>query len=257
MSIEKHTKKMYDQFGADYQAKRQNKGTLFNEYLEVPCMVKAVGNIKGKKLLDVGCGAGIHIKKYLKNGADCWGIDLSQTMIGLAKKNCPGVPFKAGSMTKLPYANSIFDVVTASLSVHYAKNLVPVFKEISRVIKPGGMFYYSTESPMWTAREAYEDDNFKIIGLGKIINKKTGKQIVIGRPGAEKLTEWEMLPGMLMKTYVFAFRTHLQNLRQAGFELVDFIDCKPNLTFKKYDPADYSMFTRFPIFSIYVAQRKK
>ena len=102
----------------EYQEKR-----IFNELVEVPSMVKSVGNIKGKKLLDVGCGAGVHIKKYLKKGAKCRGIDISKSMIEMAKKNCPNVDFKVGSMTKLPYKDSSFDIVTASLSMDYIKNL--------------------------------------------------------------------------------------------------------------------------------------
>ena len=95
MNVETRTKKMYDQFGKEYQRTRneKHKSRLYNEYFEVPCMVKAVGDIKGKKLLDIGCGAGVHIKKYLSKGAKCWGIDISHSMIDMAKQNCPTVEF--------------------------------------------------------------------------------------------------------------------------------------------------------------------
>lgn len=258
MNVERHTKKMYDIYGKEYQRTREekHKSRLYNEFLEVPCMIKAVGNIKGKKLLDVGCGAGIHIKKYLKKGAKCWGIDLSKSMIEMAKKNCPTVDFKLGSMTKLPYKNSSFDVVTASLSIDYIEDLIPVFKEISRVLKKGGIFYYSNESPIASAREKYEDKNFKITGLGKFIIKKSGRMIALGHGWEEKLMTWEMVPGMTMKTYHKTFRTQLQALRKANFELIDFIDCKPIPAFKKYDSKSYKIFTKFPLFSIYVAKKK-
>ena len=65
-----------------------------------------------------------------------------------------------------------------------------------------------------------------------------------------------MVPGMIMKTYRKTFRTQLLNLRKARFELVDFIDCKPTLTLKKYDRASYEIFSKFPVFSIYVSQKK-
>jgi ubiquinone/menaquinone biosynthesis C-methylase UbiE len=258
MADEKHTKEMYDKFGKEYQKTRKEKhqSRLYNEYLEVPCMIKAVGNIKGKKLLDIGCGAGIHIKKYISKGAICWGSDISKSMIEMAKENCPDVKFEVASMTKLPYKNSSFDIVTASLSIHYIKNLVPVFKEISRVLKKGGKFYYSTESPTACARERYEDKNFSIVGVGKFIDKKTGKQITLGKAWDEVLTEWEMVPGMIIETYKKTFRTQLSNLRDTGFELIDFIDCKPTPTFKKYDPKGYEVYSKFPVFSIYVSQKK-
>lgn len=258
MDIEKHTKNMYDRFGKEYQRTREekHKSRLYNEFLEVPCMIKAVKNIKNKRLLDVGCGAGVHIKHYLKAGAKCNGIDLSKTMIELAKQNCPAVDFKIGSMNQLPYKNSSFDIVTASLCMDYIKTLQPVFKEVSRILKRGGLFYYSTTSPIASARERYEDKNFKIFGMGKFIDKRSGKMMALGRSWDEKISVWEMVPGMIMKTYEKTFRTQLQALRKANFELVDFIDCKPIPTFKKYDPEAYKIFIKFPIFSIYVSQKR-
>lgn len=258
MNVEKHTKKMYDSYGKEYQRTREEKykSRLYNEFLEVPCMFKAVGKIRNKTLLDIGCGAGIHIKHYLKAGAKCSGIDLSKTMIELAKQNCPNIDFKIGSMTKLPFKNSSFDIVTASLSIDYIKNLQPVFKEVNRVLKKKGLFYYSNNSPIYSAREKYEDNNFKISGIGKFIDKKSGKIIALGRAWNERLDEWEMIPGMIMKTYNKTFRTQLQALRKANFELVDFIDCKPIPAFKKYDPDSYKIFSKFPIFSIYVSKKK-
>lgn len=88
MSVEKHTRKMYDEYGEEYQRTRDagDKSRLYNEFLEVPAMVKAVGDVKGKKLLDVGSGVGVHIKKYLKKGAKCYGVDISKTMIELVRK---------------------------------------------------------------------------------------------------------------------------------------------------------------------------
>ena len=258
MNVEEHTRKMYDEFGGEYQRTRNEKhdSRLYNEYLEVPCMIEAVGSSEGKKLLDLGCGAGVHIKKYLKKGARCWGIDLSKTMIELAKKNCPNVDFKVGSITRLPYKNSFFDIVTASLSIDYIKSLKPVFKEINRVLEKGGLFYYSNESPIAFARERYEDKKFKIVGIGKFIEKKTGKHIYLGRAWDKRLTDQEMVPGMLMKTYNKTFRTQLKALVDNGFELVDFIDCKPTPAFKKYDRKAYKLFLKFPLFSIFVARKK-
>jgi ubiquinone/menaquinone biosynthesis C-methylase UbiE len=257
-NVEKHNKEMYNQFGKEYQKSRdeKSKSRLYNEYLEVPCMLKAVGKIKRKKLLDVGCGGGVHIKHYLKTGAKCSGIDLSDTMIELAKKNCPNADFKVGSMLKLPYKSNSFDIITCSLAIDYVENLDKVLKEMSRVLKKGGRVYYSTGSPIYLAKERYEDENYKITGIGEFKNKKSGKYIILGNAWKERLAEWEMLPGMLLKTFKRTLRTNLESLRKAGFELVDFIDCKPSPEFKKYDAEEYKVVTKFPAFSIYVGRKK-
>jgi ubiquinone/menaquinone biosynthesis C-methylase UbiE len=102
-------------------------------------------------------------------------------MIELAKENCPNVDFKIGSMNKLPFKNSSFDIVTASLSIHYVNNINTVFKEIYRILKKGGLFYYSNESTIVSAREKYENNDIKIVGIGKFIDKKSGKIITLGK----------------------------------------------------------------------------
>lgn len=262
MSDEKKAKEMYDTFGLDYQNSRKNKKTerLYNDYYELPSMIKAVGDIKNKKLIDLGCGAGVHIKKYLKKGAKCTGIDISETMLIQAKQNCPDVEFTIGSMSKLPYKNSSFDIATASLSIHYQKNLNSVIREVSRALKKGGLFYYSTESPTSTNREIYEFDNYRIAAVGKIKvkdkNGKTKEQISLGNGNKDSFVDFEMLPGMTVRNYRYSLQTHLQTLRKNGFELIDVIDCKPTATFKKYDPKDYEFLNKMPLFNIYVAQKK-
>src|SRR3989338_942690 len=258
MASEKYIQDMYNKFGKEYQRTRDEKrpGRSFNEFLELPSMLNAVGNIKNKKLLDVGCGAGIHAKIYWGKGAKVYGVDISKTMVEMAQKNCPSVEFKIGSISKLPYPNSKFDIVTASLSLHYIKNLDIAFKEINRVLKKDCLFYYSTDSPLFQARETYEDKNFKIKGIGQFLDKRTGKEIYVGLPWKEYVAKWEMVPGMIIKSYRRTFRTQLNALVCAGFELVDIIDLKPTPQFKKHNPFDYKRYTKLPAFSIYVAKKK-
>ena len=101
-----------------------------------------------------------------------------------------------------------------------------------------------------------KDKRMKISGIGKFVDKRTGEQITLGRAWDEGLAQWEMVPGMLMRTYRKMFRTQLKDLRCAGFELVDFIDCRPIAAFKKHDAQAYNVFSKYPLFSIYVAQKK-
>jgi ubiquinone/menaquinone biosynthesis C-methylase UbiE len=255
---EKKSKEMYDRFGREYQKSRdeKQKSRIYNEFLEVPNMVRAIGKIKGKKLLDIGCGAGVHIEQYQKLGAKCFGIDISETLIELAKKRCPKVEFKIGSMTRLPYTNGYFDIATASLSIDYLKDLKKVFQEVNRVLKKGGMFYFSTESVVNMAKERYQDEEYKIKGTGEFFIKKLNKNIILGNGWKEGPVEWEMLPGMKLTTYNRPFRNYLLALREAGFELADLIDCKPEKELKKYDTEEYEVLSRIPFFSIYVLRKK-
>lgn len=256
MNLEKYTKRIYDKYGEEYQRTRDNKepNRAYNEFLELPAMLKSVGNIKGKKLLDVGCGAGVHIKEYTKKGAACHGIDISQTMINLAQKRCPKAKLDVASMTKIPYKNNTFDIVTASLCIDYALNINQPFKEINRVLKKGGLFYYSYDSIFITAREEIKFKGAKISGIGYI---QEGKKVTsFGDGWKDGTAKWTMLPGMEMVTVHLSLRKQLKALQMAGFELIDMIHCKPTKQFKKYSPNGYKKFLKNPIFTIYVARKK-
>ena len=258
MNTEKYTKRIYNKFGKQYQDTRDKKSInrVYYEYLELPNMIKAAGKIKNKKLLDIECGARIHIKKYLKKGAIVSGLDISRTMLDLAKERVPSVQFKLGSINKIPFDSSYFDIITASLIIDYINNLDKAFKEVARVLKKGGLFYYSNESMFSTARGFYEDKNVFVRGIGHYKNKKTGKIVFFGDAFQEGLVKWDMLPGMDMYTYHKTFRTQLKSLINAGFELIDLIDCKPTYEFKKRNLIQHERFSKLPLFAIFVARKK-
>lgn len=257
-SLERHTKRMYDLFGREYQRTREERKPerLYNELLEVPCMLKTVGAVKGKRLLDIGCGAGVHAARYAQKGARVCGIDISTSMIELARERLPELDFRVGSIMRLPYAANSFDIATASLVLNYVDDLPKAFAEVNRVLKHNGKFLFSTGSPLSSARERYEDKDIKAKVVGYIFKKKGSRKIGLGHAWKDQREEYEMVPGMLLKGHVRTFRTYLNAIVHAGFELVDFIDCKPVPAFKRYDPEAYDIYTKFPLFSIYVCRKK-
>ena len=56
-------------FYHDYRTKINPKGWFYNEYLEMPSTLELLGDIKGKKVLDYGCGSGIYAQLLTKKGA--------------------------------------------------------------------------------------------------------------------------------------------------------------------------------------------
>jgi hypothetical protein len=78
----------------------------------------------------------------------------------------------------------------------------------------------------------------------------------LGTSWKERIEEFEMVSGLILKYYNRMFRTHFKAIVSSRFEFVDIIDCKPVPAFKKYDPESYKIYTKFPIFSIYVCRKK-
>jgi SAM-dependent methyltransferase len=152
---EKSAKREYDFMAEHYhnwRTKENPQGWFYNELLEMPATLSLLGEVRGKRLLDFGCGTGIYAKLLTKKGAIVKGFDISPEMIKIAKRENPNLDLKVGSGYKIPFDEK-FDIVLASLVVHYLEDWNKMFKEISRVLKTGGYFLFSTGNPVYETRE--------------------------------------------------------------------------------------------------------
>lgn len=107
----------------------------------------------GKKLLEVGCGAGLELARLAKCGAQIYGIDFSSVAIRLAKNNLEQNEFAANVCLMdgetLGFADETFDGVYAHGVLQYTSNDQTMVAEIHRVLKPGGtavMMFYNKNS---------------------------------------------------------------------------------------------------------------
>ena len=99
------------------------------------------------KVLDVGCGAGIPVAKFLnENGFEVTGIDISDTMLNLAQENVPGGTFLKMNMQDLQFPPNLFDGVICVYSLFHNprsqhKN---IFKGFYETLKPSGILLINT-----------------------------------------------------------------------------------------------------------------
>jgi SAM-dependent methyltransferase len=92
---------------------------------------------RGSKILDLGCGAGKTVSYLRGAGFDAWGCD-SKEYITLFKGGEYLLDI-ATSPYRLPAADNSFDAVISSSVLEHASNKVEIFREIHRVLKPGGI----------------------------------------------------------------------------------------------------------------------
>lgn len=116
----------------------------------MPLVLSLLGIVKNKKILDAGSGTGISSKILAEKGAKVTGIEISKNMLDIAKKYCKGfgIKFDKGSIDELPYEDCSFDIILASLVIHYFEDPTNVFKEFHRVLKNGGVLVFSTNHPV-------------------------------------------------------------------------------------------------------------
>ena len=112
------------------------------ERLERQLILELVGNVGGRRILDVGCGDGELAVELATRGAIVTGIDASAEMIdaaaGRAKKHNAEITFHVAMAEHLPFRAEQFDVVTAITILCFVEDAAPVFREIGRVLRPGG-----------------------------------------------------------------------------------------------------------------------
>ncbi len=110
----------------------------------------------GLKLLDLGCGDGLDLVYYQSLGAEIYGIDASEQMATLAKNKLPSADIKVGNFNELPYEDNDFDIVMSKYALMTSRDMQPVFKEIHRVLRPGGIMMYLVTHPF---RQYFEKIN--------------------------------------------------------------------------------------------------
>jgi len=145
-------KKGYDKIAEEYETDRH----VFDHVKELEEFASLLP--KNAKVLDVGCGAGIPVAKFLvDSGFEVVGIDFSENMLRLARKNMPQTTFIRKDMTKLDFADNTFDGLTAFYSIIHVprEKHSLLFKSFNRILKPNGIMLACMGPDEWEATEDY------------------------------------------------------------------------------------------------------
>ena len=115
-----------------------------------PTVLAMAGDVRGKRVLDAGCATGALSKAFLAQGATVVGIDLNPHLLERARARLgAGVDLHAADLSApMPFLeSSSFDLVTASLVLHYLADWTTPLSEFARVLRPGGALVLSTHHP--------------------------------------------------------------------------------------------------------------
>ena len=96
---------------------------------------------KGMDILDVGCGTGSHLQLYQRYGCNLYGIDLSPSMLEVARGRLEdSIQLDLGDATNMPYEDHKFDLIISMLSLHEMAHQTQsgVLTEMKRVLKDDG-----------------------------------------------------------------------------------------------------------------------
>ena len=101
-------------------------------------------NPHGRTALEVGCGGGLLCEEIARLGFETVGVDPSERSLQVARSHAElsgfRISYLKGSGESLPCRDGAFDVVFCCDVLEHVRDLPQVISEVSRVLKPGGVF---------------------------------------------------------------------------------------------------------------------
>jgi 2-polyprenyl-3-methyl-5-hydroxy-6-metoxy-1,4-benzoquinol methylase len=135
-------------------------GAGWQKAVEQPFFLGLLPDLQGKRVLDLGCGAGQLAQHIAQAGADeVIALDLSERMLAIARTDFahPRVTHRRQSIEEAEFPNGRFDLVVSSLAFHYVADYAGLTRRIAGWLTPGGVLVFSTEHPFYTARAAEDE----------------------------------------------------------------------------------------------------
>ena len=132
----------------------------FNDVIEAPIITKMLPDLKGRKILDIGCGMGQHAMQYSKAGAaSVLGTDISKKMLSYARENnsAANITYRRMAFEDLEQMDEKFDVITSSLAFDYSQYFGKLMRDIFAILNDGGYLVFSMSHPISTAYDGTYD----------------------------------------------------------------------------------------------------
>lgn len=133
---------LYNTIGTGYNKSRQADSYLADRLYEL------LAATRQGKYMDIGCGTGNYTIALATRGIDICGLDPSDQMLGIAREREPNISWIKAKAEELPFREETFDGLSGVLTLHHWTDLNTAFREIYRVLKPGGRAVFFTSSPL-------------------------------------------------------------------------------------------------------------
>lgn len=240
---------VYDEakFFAGY-SRLERFGREWGEAYEHPGFTALLPNAAAMRVLDLGCGAGQLTYHLAQAGAsEVIGLDVSDRMLHVAmtERADPRVTYMRESIEGARFPAERFDLVVSSLALHYVEDYIHLVQRIHGWLVPDGVFVFSTEHPVFTARAS--DDGWVRNADGEALHW------AIDRYGEEGLREEHWFRDGVQKFHR-TLSTLLNGLIEAGFVIERVAEPMPDDDMLRRHP-DWVDERKRPIFMLVRARK--
>jgi len=209
-----------------------------NAYYDRPAVLSLLPDVSRMNVLDAGCGPGIYAEVLLQRGAKVVGVDVSPSMVRLARERLNDrADIHEADVSKplLFLKDESFDLVLSPLVLNYIRDLRSVFGEFYRVLRKPGWLIFSTGHPFFDFTYFKSRNYFETELVG---------------------CTWR---GFVQPVYVPTYRRSLgaeiNPLIEVGFILDRVLEPLPTEEFEQADPKEYEELMQRPGFICYRARK--
>ncbi|MFQ5795753.1 MAG: class I SAM-dependent methyltransferase [Candidatus Bipolaricaulia bacterium] len=202
-----------------------------NAYYERPATLSLLPEVKGKRVLDAGCGPGVYAEWLADHGAEVVAFDVSPKMVRLAKQRLGTkariLQADLGQPLEFLAAGS-FDIVLSALTLDYVRDWESVFREFYRMLRQPGHFVFSVGHPF---------ADFMLHNTGNYFMTELVDYEWRGFGTPVRVPYYRRPLGALINP-----------LLEAGFRLERILEPTPTEQFRQAAPQDYEELSRQPGF---------
>lgn len=223
----------------------------YRNFFLMPRMLEMLGDVSGRRILDLGCGEGGYSRQLKQRGANIIGVDGSDTLIRIARERAAAekldIQFVCANANALDaIADDSCDLVVAAMSLMDVEDYPGALREVRRVLCNGGSLLMSITHPCFSSRtaewERHPDDRRQLLffKIDRYFEREAWQ---------EKVTEDFSAPVLRRHR---PLQDYVQGLLREGFLLRDFSEAEPTADelskshrFRKLARIPYFLFMRW------------
>ena len=215
----------FDAFAEDYA--RHAASSPYNALYDRPAVLAMLGDVKGQRVLDAGCGPGFYAEQLVAMGADLVAFDQGPEMVRLARERVgEKATFRVHDLDDpLDWLeDESFDAALMALVIHHVDDRIAALREIHRVLRPGGRLVLSTHHPVsdWLRRGGSYFD-------GQVVEEVWNR-------------------GWQVRYWQLPLTTICEEFRTAGFVIERLVEPLPVAEMESKFPEDYAKLMKEPGF---------
>ena len=212
----------WNRLSAPYQQRHQipTHSAHYGPWAPLEDDLRLLGDVRGQRILELGCGGGQCAVAFARQGAQVAAIDLSDAQLAfaraLAAQEQVAVAFVQGTVEDLSaFASESQDILFSAYAFQYVADMPRCLAECARVLRPGGRLVFSLDHPFRDCFFDAEDDEMAVFPVRSYFD------------GAAMHWRWDGDANLAMTSHHHTIAQWVEMLTTAGFRLLRLLEPAP------------------------------